>query len=141
MEDIMKTREILLNATGATLRCINSDSWAFEIGKDYKTRGAMLAGLPDVEIGALGFSLNGYKGGFYKVEGSDRTIARFVMIKDGKGRYVKRSRYLDMMRSRKHGNIQDYRRLRRYARQMLKNDAPGSFSWTTIKGLSRNAGK
>lgn len=124
---------------GAVMRCIFTDSYDFEHGKDYVTEGSSFCGYPDVEIND-GYSLNYHKNGYYGVEGS-RIIAKFIMIKDRKGRYVKRSRYMDMCKSRNNGKIQDMRRLRRYVRQMLKTHGVHEHGYKVLKDLTRNAGK
>lgn len=124
---------------GAVMRCIMSDAYDFEVRKDYVTENSSFCGYPDVEIND-GYSLNYHKHGYYGVEGA-RVIAKFVMIKDRKGRYVKRSRYMDMMKSRNNGNSPDYRRLRRYVRQMLKTHGVREHGYKALKDLTRNAGK
>lgn len=133
MENIMKVRKATIDAIGATLRCINSDGHGFEVGKDYKVRGGSFFGMIDALIGKNDFSLNGFSGGYYKVEGEERVIARFKMIKDSKGRYVKRARILSIFSN-------ENRRTRRMARQALKVSGNG-VERKVLKGIARNDGK
>lgn len=130
----METRkEILALGNGSIMRCIFTASDSFHVGEDYATNTAMFCGLPDIEIDR--YSVNYHRNGYFGIEGHC-LLAKFVLIRDNSGRYVKRARYLELT-SRPSGK-QDKRRLRRYVSQMLKNDNPGSYEHRVINRLYRN---
>lgn len=131
-------KEILALGNGSVMRCIMTQSSAFERGKDYVTNTAIFCGLPDIEIDR--YSVNYHRNGYFGIEGCSM-YAKFIMIKDSKGRYVKRSRYMDMSASRNNGKDPDLRRMRRYVRQMLKNDSPRSYEYKVLNRLARSLGK
>lgn len=130
-------KAILSLGNGSVMRCIFTASDSFNVGEDYVTNTAIFCGMPDIEIDR--YSVNYHRNGYFGIIGAEM-IAKFVMIRDNSGRYVKRSRYMDQ-KSRDNGNKPDLRRLRRYVRQMLKNDKPGSYEYNVIKRLSRSLGK
>lgn len=129
----MKNRkQILKLGNGSVMRCTYSDVPDFNVGKTYKTNRAKLFGrMPDIEIDL--YSVNYHNSGYFGIEG-ERMYAKFVVVKDSKGRYTKR----DTFRSTTNG---DMRRLRRYVRHMLKSSVPGSYEYKILKEVTRNAGK
>lgn len=134
----MKERnEILALGNGSVMRCIFTASDSFEYGKDYVTNTAMFCGMRDIEIDR--YSLNYHRNGYFGIM-AYCILARFVLVRDSKGRYAKRSRYMDQ-KSRDNGNKPDLRRLRRYVRQMLKNDSPRSYEYKVLNRLVRSLGK
>lgn len=124
-------KQILKLGNGSVMRCTYSDVPDFDVGKTYKTNTNIFCGMPDIEINL--YSVNYHNSGYFGIEG-DRMYAKFVVVKDSKGRYTKR----DTFRSIPNG---DMRRLRRYVRQMLKSSVPGSHDYKILKEVTRNAGK
>ncbi|QXV83722.1 hypothetical protein bas09_0077 [Changchunvirus paulsarasin] len=120
---------------GYVMKCISSNSHNFIVGKHYPTERCTITdynqGCPDINGG---FALNYQRGKYYGVEGATM-IARFIMVKDNKGRYTKRDT------CRKLKEKQDFRRMRRYIRQMLKTSERGSYEFKILNSLARRLGK
>lgn len=73
-------------------------------------------GCPDI---GGGFSLNYQRYRYYGVEGAS-IYAKFIMLKDNKGRYVKHDTLgRNTQKMRRNGKI-DPRRFRRFVRQLMK---------------------
>lgn len=105
---------------GYVMLCVYSDSFDFQVGKKYITEKGSIEfigddGCPDINGG---YSLNYQRYKYYGVEGS-RVLAKFIMLKDNKGRYVKHDTRPDPYKERRNGK-RDKRRFRRYVRQMTK---------------------
>ena len=115
--------------TGAEMRCIYSDAFDFIVGKIYKTEPRTWIGLPEINDG---YTLNGYSGSFYSVNG-DKRLATFRMVRDHHGRYKKH----DTMRTLPAFN-EDKRRIRRYARQIAKFEASGSQAKRIFTNIARS---
>lgn len=115
------TKHLTAKDAGYVMLCVMSDSEAFQVGKKYTTeRGSIFfddeASCPDINGG---FSLNYQRYRYYGVEGC-RIYAKFIMLKDNKGRYVKHdTQKRHETKSRRNGKT-DPRRFRRYVRQMMK---------------------
>ena len=114
------TKKLTAKDAGYTMLCIYSDSNSFEVGKKYITEPASILpfgeGCPDINGG---FSLNYQRYRYYGVEG-ERIYAKFIMLKDNKGRYVKHdTQPRHVQRQRRNGKA-DKRRFRRYVRQLMK---------------------
>lgn len=135
------SKALRTNDAGYVMRCIYTDCASFQVGKDYITERCAIndfnQGCPDI---GGGFALNYQHNHVYGVEGA-RMLAKFVMIRDNSGRYIKRANYRIGGKCRKHGLINDYRRLRRLARNMLKTEKRGDYSYNVLSDLARNAGK
>lgn len=106
--------------SGYVMVCVMSDSSSFEVGKKYTTEKGSVCmdgfGCPDINGG---YSLNYQRYRYYGVEGC-RIYAKFVMIKDNKGRYVKHdTQPRHKIKERRNGKT-DPRRFRRYVRQLMK---------------------
>ena len=107
---------------GYVMVCIMSDVPYFQVGKKYVTEKCSLKmfgmgwGCPDI---GGGFSLNYQRHRYYGVEGVS-IYAKFIMLKDNKGRYVKHDTLGSNTRKmRRNGKI-DPRRFRRFVRQLMK---------------------
>lgn len=106
---------------GYVMVCIMSEIPAFQVGKRYTTEKGSIKlfgdGCPDINGG---FSLNYQRYRYYGVEGVRGIYAKFVMLKDNQGRYVKhdtQGRHVQKMR--RNGKT-DPRRFRRFVRQLMK---------------------
>lgn len=113
-------KELNEHDAGYVMVCVMSDSQAFEVGKKYVTEKSSIKlcgqGCPDINGG---WSLNYQRYRYYGVEGATSIYARFIMLKDNKGRYVKHDTRPDPYKERSNGK-RDLRRLRRYVRQLMK---------------------
>nr|DAI80173.1 MAG TPA: hypothetical protein [Caudoviricetes sp.] len=115
------TKTLNEHDAGYVMVCIMSDVPAFQVGKKYITETSSIKiggqGCPDINGG---WSLNYQRYRYYGVEGVRGIYAKFVMLKDNKGRYVKhdtQGRHVQKMR--RNGKT-DPRRFRRYVRQLMK---------------------
>lgn len=113
-------KELNEHDAGYVMVCVMSDSQAFEVGKKYVTEKSSIKlcgqGCPDINGG---WSLNYQRYRYYGVEGATSIYARFIMLKDNKGRYVKHDTRPDPYKERSNGK-RDLRRFRRYVRQLMK---------------------
>lgn len=105
---------------GYVMVCVMSDIPAFQVGKRYATEKGSIKffsqGCPDI---GGGFNLNYQRYRYYGVEGTS-IYAKFIMLKDNKGRYVKHDTLGgNTQKMRLKGKI-DPRRLRRFVRQLMK---------------------
>lgn len=105
---------------GYVMVCIMSDSQDFEVGKKYVTEKSSIKlcgdGCPDINGG---FSLNYQRYRYYGVEGAS-IYAKFIMLKDNKGRYVKHDTQPRHVQKQRRNGKADKRRFRRYVRQLMK---------------------
>lgn len=114
-------KKLTTHDSGYVMVCVYSDSFDFQVGKKYITEKACIDfigadGCPDINGG---YSLNYQRYRYYGVEGS-RVLAKFVMLKDNKGRYVKHDTLgSNTQKMRLKGKI-DPRRFRRFVRQLMK---------------------
>lgn len=113
-------KELNEHDSGYVMVCVMSEIPAFQVGKRYTTEKSSIKlcgqGCPDINGG---FSLNYQRYRYYGVEGAS-IYAKFIMLKDNKGRYVKHDtlgRHIQKMR--RNGKI-DPRRFRRFVRQLMK---------------------
>ena len=116
--------------SGYVMVCIMSDSQGFQVGKKYVTEKGSIKlcgeGCPDINGG---WSLNYQRYRYYGVEGATSVYAKFIMLKDNKGRYVKHDTLrLHTQKMRRNGKT-DLRRFRRFVRQLMK---------TTMSDFERN---
>lgn len=115
------TKHLNARDAGYVMVCTFSDSPAFVVGKKYITeRGSIFidedVSCPDINGG---YSLNYQRYRYYGVEGC-KVYAKFIMLKDNKGRYVKHdTQGRHTIKSRRNGKT-DPRRFRRYVRQLMK---------------------
>lgn len=113
-------KELNEHDAGYVMVCVMSDSQAFQVGKRYTTEKSSIKlcgqGCPDINGG---WSLNYQRYRYYGVEGATSIYARFIMLKDNKGRYVKHDTRTDPYKERSNGK-RDLRRFRRYVRQLMK---------------------
>lgn len=131
-------KEILKLGKGSVMRCINSDLNCFKVGENYITGKRLFIGNRHIGIGR--FIVNYHKNGYFGIDDLSGVIARFVLVKDSKGRYAKHDTKPNPHKDRRNGK-RDARRFRRYARQMLKRDKPGTLEYKVISNLARNVGK
>ena len=112
-------KELNEHDAGYVMVCVMSDIPAFQVGKRYTTEKCSIkvCGIGCPDIGG-GFSLNYQRYRYYGVEGAS-IYAKFIMLKDNKGRYVKRDTRPDPYKERSNGK-RDLRRFRRYVRQLMK---------------------
>ena len=113
-------KELNEHDAGYVMVCIMSDIPAFQVGKRYATEKGSIKffsqGCPDI---GGGFSLNYQRYRYYGVEGAS-IYAKFIMLKDNKGRYVKHDTLgSNTQKMRRNGKI-DPRRFRRFVRQLMK---------------------
>ena len=113
-------KELNEHDAGYVMVCIMSDIPAFKVGKRYTTEKCSIKvfgmGCPDI---GGGFSLNYQRYRYYGVEGAS-IYAKFIMLKDNKGRYVKHDTLgRNTQKMRRNGKI-DPRRFRRFVRQLMK---------------------
>ena len=115
------TKTLNEHDAGYVMVCIMSDVPAFQVGKKYVTETSSIKiggqGCPDINGG---WSLNYQRYRYYGVEGVRGIYAKFVMLKDNQGRYVKhdtQGRHVQKMR--RNGKT-DPRRFRSYVRQLMK---------------------
>lgn len=113
-------KELNEHDAGYVMVCVMSDSQAFQVGKRYTTEKSSIKfcgqGCPDINGG---WALNYQRYRYYGVEGT-RILAKFVMLKDNKGRYVKHDTLgSNTQKMRLKGKI-DPRRFRRFVRQLMK---------------------
>lgn len=113
-------KELNEHDAGYVMVCVMSDSQAFQVGKRYTTEKSSIKfcsqGCPDINDG---WALNYQRYRYYGVEGT-RILAKFVMLKDNKGRYVKHDTLgRNTQKMRRNGKI-DPRRFRRFVRQLMK---------------------
>lgn len=114
-------KELNEHDSGYVMVCVMSDSQAFEVGKKYVTEKSSIKlcgqGCPDINGG---WSLNYQRYRYYGVEGATSIYAKFIMLKDNKGRYVKHDTLGgNTQKMRRNGKI-DPRRFRRFVRQLMK---------------------
>lgn len=106
--------------SGYVMVCIMSDSQGFQVGKKYVTEKGSIAlggeGCPDINGG---WSLNYQRYRYYGVEGAT-IYAKFVMLKDNQGRYVKHDTQPRHVQKFRRNGKADPRRFRRYVRQLMK---------------------
>lgn len=113
-------KELNEHDSGYVMVCIMSEIPAFQVGKRYITEKGSIKlfgdGCPDI---GGGFSLNYQRYRYYGVEGAS-IYAKFIMLKDNKGRYVKHDTLgSNTQKMRLKGKI-DPRRFRRFVRQLMK---------------------
>lgn len=113
-------KELNEHDAGYVMVCVMSDIPAFQVGKRYTTEKGSIKffsqGCPDI---GGGFNLNYQRYRYYGVEGAT-IYAKFVMLKDNKGRYVKHDTLrLHTQKMRRNGKT-DLRRFRRFVRQLMK---------------------
>lgn len=113
-------KELNVHDSGYVMVCIMSEIPAFQVGKRYTTEKCSIKvfgmGCPDI---GGGFSLNYQRYRYYGVEGAS-IYAKFIMLKDNKGRYVKHDTLgRNTQKMRRNGKI-DPRRFRRFVRQLMK---------------------
>lgn len=105
---------------GYVMVCIMSEIPAFQVGKRYTTEKGSIKlfgdGCPDINGG---WSLNYQRYRYYGVEGVS-IYAKFVMLKDNKGRYVKHDTQPRHVQKMRRNGKTDPRRFRRYVRQLMK---------------------
>lgn len=114
-------KELNEHDAGYVMVCVMSDSQAFEVGKKYVTEKSSIKlcgqGCPYINGG---WSLNYQRYRYYGVEGAISIYAKFIMLKDNKGRYVKHDTLgRSTQKMRRNGKI-DPRRFRRFVRQLMK---------------------
>lgn len=106
---------------GYVMVCVMSDSQAFQVGKRYTTEKSSIKlcgqGCPDINGG---WSLNYQRYRYYGVEGATSIYAKFIMLKDNKGRYVKHDTQPRYVQKQRRNGKADKRRFRRYVRQLMK---------------------
>ena len=106
--------------SGYVMVCIMSDSQGFQVGKKYVTEKGSIAlggeGCPDINGG---WALNYQRYRYYGVEGAT-IYAKFVMLKDNQGRYVKHDTQPRHVQKFRRNGKADPRRFRRYVRQLMK---------------------
>lgn len=106
--------------SGYVMVCIMSDSQGFQVGKKYVTEKGSIAlggeGCPDINGG---WSLNYQRYRYYGVEGAT-IYAKFIMLKDNQGRYVKHDTQPRHVQKMRRNGKADPRRFRRYVRQLMK---------------------
>ena len=114
-------KELNEHDSGYVMVCIMSDSQAFEVGKRYTTEKSSIKlcgqGCPDINGG---WSLNYQRYRYYGVEGATSIYAKFIMLKDNKGRYVKHDTQPRHVQKQRRNGRADKRRFRRYVRQLMK---------------------
>lgn len=114
-------KELNEHDSGYVMVCIMSEIPAFQIGKRYTTeKGSIkLFGqcCPDINGG---WSLNYQRYRYYGVEGATSIYAKFIMLKDNKGRYVKHDTQPRHVQKQRRNGKADKRRFRRYVRQLMK---------------------
>lgn len=107
--------------SGYVMVCIMSDSQGFQVGKKYVTEKGSIAlggeGCPDINGG---WSLNYQRYRYYGVEGATSVYAKFIMLKDNQGRYVKHDTQPRHVQKFRRNGEADPRRFRRYVRQLMK---------------------
>lgn len=113
-------KELNEHDAGYVMVCVMSEIPAFQVGKRYTTEKCSIKvfgmGCPDI---GGGFSLNYQRYRYYGVEGAS-IYAKFIMLKDNKGRYVKHDTLGgNTQKMRLKGKI-DPRRFRRFVRQLMK---------------------
>lgn len=113
-------KELNEHDSGYVMVCVMSEIPAFQVGKRYTTEKCSIKlcgqGCPDI---GGGFSLNYQRYRYYGVEGAS-IYAKFIMLKDNKGRYVKHDTLgRNTQKMRRNGKI-DPRRFRRFVRQLMK---------------------
>lgn len=113
-------KELNEHDAGYVMVCVMSDSQAFQVGKRYTTEKSSIKfcgqGCPDINDG---WALNYQRYRYYGVEGT-RILAKFVMLKDNKGRYVKHDTQPRHVQKQRRNGKADKRRFRRYVRQLMK---------------------
>lgn len=106
--------------SGYVMVCIMSDSQGFQVGKKYVTEKGSIAlggeGCPDINGG---WSLNYQRYRYYGVEGAT-IYAKFIMLKDNQGRYVKHDTLRTNNQKFRRNGKNDLRRFRRFVRQLMK---------------------
>lgn len=114
-------KELNEHDSGYVMVCVMSDSQAFQVGKRYTTEKSSIKlcgqGCPDINGG---WSLNYQRYRYYGVEGATSIYAKFVMLKDNKGRYVKHDTQPRHVQKQRRNGKADKRRFRRYVRQLMK---------------------
>lgn len=106
---------------GYVMVCIMSEIPAFQVGKRYTTEKGSIKlfgdGCPDINSG---FSLNYQRYRYYGVEGATSIYAKFIMLKDNKGRYVKHDTQPRHVQKQRRNGKADKRHFRRFVRQLMK---------------------
>ena len=114
-------KELNEHDAGYVMVCIMSDSQAFQVGKRYTTEKSSIKlcgqGCPDINGG---WALNYQRYRYYGVEGATSIYAKFIMLKDNKGRYVKHDTQPRHVQKQRRNGKADKRRFRRYVRQLMK---------------------
>ena len=105
---------------GYVMVCIMSEIPSFQVGKRYTTEKGHIQffsqGCPDI---GGGFNLNYQRYRYYGVEGLS-IYAKFIMLKDNKGRYVKHDTQPRHVQKHRRNGKTDLRRFRRFVRQLMK---------------------
>ena len=114
-------KKLTTHDSGYVMLCVYSDAFDFQVGKKYITEKGSIEfigddGCPDINGG---WSLNYQRYKYYGVEGS-RVLAKFIMLKDNKGRYVKHDTQPRHVQKFRRNGKADPRRFRRYVRQLMK---------------------
>lgn len=114
-------KELNEHDSGYVMVCVMSDSQAFQVGKRYTTEKSSIKfcgqGCPDINGG---WALNYQRHRYYGVEGATSIYAKFIMLKDNKGRYVKHDTQPRHVQKQRRNGKADKRRFRRYVRQLMK---------------------
>lgn len=114
-------KELNEHDAGYVMVCVMSDSQAFQVGKRYTTEKSSIKlcgqGCPDINGG---WALNYQRYRYYGVEGATSIYAKFIMLKDNKGRYVKHDTQPRHVQKQRRNGKADKRRFRRYVRQLMK---------------------
>lgn len=114
-------KELNEHDAGYVMVCVMSDRQAFQVGKRYTTEKSSIKlcgqGCPDINGG---WALNYQRYRYYGVEGATSIYAKFVMLKDNKGRYVKHDTQPRHVQKQRRNGKADKRRFRRYVRQLMK---------------------
>lgn len=115
--------------SGYVMVCVMSDSQGFQVGKKYVTEKGSIKlggeGCPDINGG---WALNYQRYRYYGVEGAT-IYAKFIMLKDNQGRYVKHDTLRTNNQKFRRNGKNDLRRFRRFVRQLMK---------TTMSDFERN---
>ena len=109
-------KELNEHDSGYVMVCIMSDSRGFEVGKKYVTEKGSIMSCPDINGG---WSLNYQRYRYYGVEGVS-VYAKFIMLKDNKGCYVKHDTLRTNNQKFRRNGKNDLRRFRRFVRQLMK---------------------
>lgn len=113
-------KELNEHDSGYVMVCVMSDSQGFQVGKKYVTEKGSIKlggeGCPDINGG---WALNYQRYRYYGVEGAT-IYAKFIMLKDNQGRYVKHDTLRTNNQKFRRNGKNDLRRFRRFVRQLMK---------------------